>query len=668
MASPEADTFAPAQDDVAADASYSLGTVDSPIAISDSVSIFARNDRYAFAVQETSEFTIRLGELDNNVDLFLYDASGRELARSTASGTTSEQLIATLTSGSYSVEVQQKSGFSSDYVLTLSPRILTPPDDAGNSFSAARNIGALTMQKTYQDWVGVADASDYYRFEVNEQSDVTVLLSSLSANADVRLYNAQGRQVAVSDQAGPSNEALNVRLASGIYYVLVTPASGANTTYTLTFDATIVPPPAQPLADVPYYGGANDWNVNIVNAPESWQAGYTGRGVIVAVIDTGVDFSHPDLAGQQWVNMGEIAGNGVDDDGNGYIDDVSGWDFYYGDNTPIDANGHGTHVAGTIAAHRNGYGSTGIAYDARIMAIQALNDSGSGSSRKVADGIRYAVDNGAHIINLSIGGVMNSSIEAALRYAFEHNVLVIASAGNDSASEPGYPGAYSAMFANVLAVGAHDINNNLASFSNRMGTGGAVQVDAPGVRIYSTHLNGGYAVKNGTSMAAPHVAGLAALALSANRGLSAADLRGLIVETARRTIHGSDALGGVDGAGLVGFALAARSSSTVSTNSSPSGSSTGDGSSLSQQASEPDAESPSLVSRVLFGSLSESQSAEALADGSNSGDDDRRGEGIAVGSAIWLGRPMPWESVVERAFAESDGWEHLGGSLTALTI
>lgn len=671
MASPEAETFAPAQDDVAADGSYSLGTVDAPVAVSDSVSIFAKSDRFAFNVQETSEFTIRLGELDNNVDLFLYDASGRELARSTASGTTAEQLVATLKSGSYSVEVVQKSGFSSDYVLTLNPRVLTPPDYAGNSLSAARNIGTLTSQKTYQDWVGARDTSDYYRFQVNEQSDVTVLLSGLSANADVKLYDANGREVAFSAQAGTSNEALNVRLAAGTYYVLVTPASGANTTYTVTFDATIVPPPAQapqPLADAPYYGGANDWNVNIVNAPESWQAGYTGSGIIVAVIDTGVDFSHPDLAGQQWVNMGEIAGNGIDDDGNGYIDDVSGWDFYYGDDAPIDANGHGTHVAGTIAALRNGYGATGIAYNARIMAIQALSDSGSGSSRKVADGIRYAVDNGAHIINLSIGGVMNSYIEAALRYAAEHNVLVIASAGNDAASEPGYPGAYSATFANVLAVGAHDSSNNFASFSNRMGTSGAVQVDAPGVKIYSTHLNGGYAFKNGTSMAAPHVAGLAALALSANRGLSASDLRALIIETANRTIHGSDALGGVNAAELVSFALAARSSSASSTSSSTSGLSTGDGSSSSQETSDPGADSPSLTQRLLFGSRSETQAVAGLSSDDTAGDDDSADGDLGLSNAIRLGRPIPWESVVERAFSESDGWDVLSGPLSTLML
>jgi subtilisin family serine protease len=211
-------------------------------------------------------------------------------------------------------------------------------------------------------------------------------------------------------------------------------------------------------------------------------------------------------------------------------------------------------VAGTIAAANDGFGSTGVAFDATIMPVRVLDSGGAGSFIDVAAGIRYAVDNGAHVINLSLGGSYSSAVYSALTYAGEHGVFVAVAAGNDGAATPSYPAAFSAELTNVLSVGAHDANDATAWFSNGVGTSGAVQVAAPGVDIYSTFTGNRYGLLSGTSMATPHVAGLAALALSANPGLDPQTLRSLIVEGADRPITGSDSSGGINAAMAVASA------------------------------------------------------------------------------------------------------------------
>jgi subtilisin family serine protease len=410
----------------------------------------------------------------------------------------------------------------------------------------------------------------------------------LSGDIDMYLYNSSGTQLAYSDKAGASNESISLTLGTGTYYILVTPWRMAISAYSLSFGATayapvppvVTPPtttnpttpttPTTPTApvtafpDVANFGGSNDWNLNSINAPESWAQGYTGQGVVVAVVDTGVDVNHPDLMSQLWVNSGEIAGNGIDDDGDGYVDDVHGWDFVSSDSNPNDGNGHGTHVAGTIAADNDGNGATGVAYGAKIMPVRVLDNNGSGTANSVAAGIRYAVDRGADIINLSLGGSYSSLILSAIQYAVDHNVLVVAASGNDGASTPGYPARFSSTLASVLSVGAYSSNNTIASFSNDVGNSGAVQVDAPGVNIYSSYAGSQYQKLSGTSMATPHVAGLAALALSANPNLTAAELRNLIVAGTDHTISGSDSNGGIDAALTVAMAVASRSSASTS--------------------------------------------------------------------------------------------------------
>jgi subtilisin family serine protease len=298
------------------------------------------------------------------------------------------------------------------------------------------------------------------------------------------------------------------------------------------------------------------WNLQAMRATEAWDRGVTGAGIIVAVLDTGINASHPDLARNIWTNTREIPGNGIDDDRNGFIDDRNGWDFLNQDNSPLDANGHGTHVAGIIGALRNGIGVTGVAPSVKIMPIQVLDTNGKGSTFDIDRGIRYAVDNGAKIINISIGSNFNNqALVDSIAYARSKGVLIIAGAGNDAASAPSFPAAYSRQFDNVISVGSHDDDGVQSANTNNVGTSRAVQVDAPGERIYSTYLAREYRTMSGTSMATPHVTGLAALILSANPDLTPGQVRRIIVDSADRPITSSDARGGIDAVAAIDLAL-----------------------------------------------------------------------------------------------------------------
>jgi subtilisin len=291
----------------------------------------------------------------------------------------------------------------------------------------------------------------------------------------------------------------------------------------------------QPLSDVPDLGG-NNWGADMVKAPSSWANGYTGKGVVVAVLDTGVDYNHQDLKNNIWTNSKEIGGNGIDDDGDGYVDDVYGWNFADNNNNTTDTYGHGTHVAGTIAGENNNFGVTGIAYDAKIMPVKVLGNDGSGTYSAIAQGIRYAVDRGANVINLSLGGdYPNSTLESAIEYADSKNVTVVMAAGNNGDPAPAYPARYANKHG--IAVGAVDRNKNMASYSDRAGSDTISYVTAPGSSIYSTVPGDKYATYSGTSMASPHVAGVVGLMLSANPNLTSAQIRQMITETAGNSLQ-----------------------------------------------------------------------------------------------------------------------------------
>jgi subtilisin family serine protease len=273
------------------------------------------------------------------------------------------------------------------------------------------------------------------------------------------------------------------------------------------------------------------------DAGDAWDAGI-GGGVTVAVIDSGIDLAHPDLAANVWRNPGESGLgrelNGLDDDHNGRVDDWRGWDFVAGDSNPADENGHGTHVAGTIAALRgNGIGVAGVADGSRLMALRVLNAQGTGSVAGVILAYAYAAQAGAKVVNLSLGSSVSSQAEYDA-IAASPEMLFVAAAGNGGDDEigddndlyPEYPCAYA--LPNVVCVAASDNRDRLASFSNY----GHLTVDlaAPGVDILSTVPGGGYLWASGTSMATPHVSGAAALLWAASPGASVSQIKSALLD------------------------------------------------------------------------------------------------------------------------------------------
>lgn len=270
----------------------------------------------------------------------------------------------------------------------------------------------------------------------------------------------------------------------------------------------------------PYYGGSRDWSLNAMGVPEVWSAGSTGQGIIVAVIDTGVNINHTDLDDNIWTNPREIPGNGLDDDGNGYADDVHGWNFVNNNNNVNDTAGHGTLVAGIIGAENNGVGATGVAPDARIMPVRVIDGFGGGSFDSVIKGFQYAVLNGARVINFSLAfETGHPDLQGVIQWAQSAGVVVVSAAGNGSNAQPVYPAAYASFVG--LAVGAIDSAGRQAGFSNLAGPTVSDYVLAPGVNVYSTNKNGGYASVSATSWCAPQVAGIAALILSSQPSLPA---------------------------------------------------------------------------------------------------------------------------------------------------
>jgi len=257
-----------------------------------------------------------------------------------------------------------------------------------------------------------------------------------------------------------------------------------------------------------------------IKANLAWDVGRGNSSVVVAVVDSGADFAHPDLAGSLWVNPDETPGNGIDDDQNGYVDDVNGWDFVNGDNLPADDLGHGTHVTGIVAAAtNNGIGVAGIAGGVKVLPVKVLNSGNKGTWSDIALGIIYAADQGVRAINLSLGSTSYSNtVLEAIQYAQNRGVLVIAAAGNNGAEQLFYPAAYDG----VLAVAATAPGGTRWQLSNY---GSFIDIAGPGVTVYSTYWSaaGGssYQFLSGTSMATPMVTGVAALLWSINPALSA---------------------------------------------------------------------------------------------------------------------------------------------------
>jgi serine protease len=265
-------------------------------------------------------------------------------------------------------------------------------------------------------------------------------------------------------------------------------------------------------------GGTADADID---APEAWDTARGTGATIVAVIDSGVDYNHPDLNANMWRNPNETASDGIDNDNNGFVDDVFGADFANNDGNPMDDNNHGTHVAGTIGAvGNNGLAVTGVAWTTRIIALKFLSASGGGSTSNAIRAIDYAINNGAKILNNSWGGGGYSlSLDQAIQRARNAGVIFVAAAGNSSSNNDAtanYPSNYAVN--NVVAVASTTRTDGLSSFSSYGAT--TVDLGAPGSNILSTTPNNTYSTFSGTSMATPHVAGALAVFWDANPSLT----------------------------------------------------------------------------------------------------------------------------------------------------
>ncbi|MGA9772479.1 MAG: S8 family peptidase [Blastocatellia bacterium] len=284
-----------------------------------------------------------------------------------------------------------------------------------------------------------------------------------------------------------------------------------------------------------------------ISATRAWDLTTGSNDIVVAVIDTGVDLTHPDLSPNAWVNSREQANNGVDDDGNGYVDDQNGWNFVSNRPTTYEsstADWHGTHVSGAIgAAGNNGIGVTGIAWHVKIMSLKFIGAT-TGSTADAAKAINYVIDQkkrgvNVRVINSSWGGTSSSaSLKSAIAAAGNAGILFVCAAGNggddqsgdDLADAPYYPAVWSAEISSIITVAAVDYTDTYAGFSNYGYN--TVQVGAPGVNTFSTAPDGQYGYGAGTSMSTPHVSGVAALLFSREPGLSPSQARKRIVSTA----------------------------------------------------------------------------------------------------------------------------------------
>lgn len=276
-----------------------------------------------------------------------------------------------------------------------------------------------------------------------------------------------------------------------------------------------------------------------INAEGAWEIQTGNPNIVVAVIDTGLDYTHEDLASNSWVNAAELNGvTGVDDDKNGYVDDIHGYDFVNNDGDPMDDHGHGTHVSGTIGAKGDdGKGIVGVSWNVRIMGVKFLSAEGSGTLEDAIKAIDYATANGAMIESNSWGGGgFSQLLKESIERSRDKNVVFVAAAGNesnDNDTSPSYPASYEVE--NVISVAAVNNGGSLASFSSYGKT--SVHVAAPGVDVMSSVPKktdpSGYATWSGTSMATPHVSGVAALLLAHVPGMNYSEVKARLMKSCR---------------------------------------------------------------------------------------------------------------------------------------
>jgi subtilisin family serine protease len=316
---------------------------------------------------------------------------------------------------------------------------------------------------------------------------------------------------------GSAASARRLRRAPGVRYV----------ERNQRFTASSLTAPSDPLY-------ARQWALRSTRARGAWLA-TLGDGVPVAVLDSGLDFSNADLAQNVWTNTGEVPGNGVDDDANGFIDDVHGADTVGQDGDPSDGLGHGTAVASVIGARGdNGLGLSGMAWNARLMPVKVLHDQGWGTTATLVAGLRYALDEGARVVNMSVNGAEPSqALGEAIQQAEAQGALVVTSAGNDGRDRDrvaSYPASERSPA--VITVASATRRGRLARGS-AFGRG-TVDIAAPGDDVITSDLGDGFARRSGTSFAAAYVTGAAALLAAAHPEASGRRLRAALMGSARR--------------------------------------------------------------------------------------------------------------------------------------
>lgn len=340
-------------------------------------------------------------------------------------------------------------------------------------------------------------------FIENTWGDVDIFVYDKMSNPDEQNSNPDGTEV-VPD--GATKKPKGFDKVDGYGFI------NANLAFELLLDKKL--PKSKAL-------GGNQWTLDQLNVPDVWRSsaafpGVTGKGITIAVIDTGVDLDHPAFKGRI----------------------VKGYDFVNHDDLPDDDHGHGTHVAGTIAASRKSSKMTGVAYNANIMPLKVVSASGNGRFSDVVDAIYWAVEHGADVINMSLTNSSPSRGEVeAIRYASKKGTVVVTSAGNEYKRSPGYPAAHAEEVG--IAVGAVDKKGQMAAFSNLAGGKPIDYVTAPGVNILSAIPGGRYAKNDGTSMAAPHVAGVAALMKEYKPRLSPSEIENILTFSASNGRNGS---------------------------------------------------------------------------------------------------------------------------------
>lgn len=381
----------------------------------------------------------------------------------------------------------------------------------------------------------------------------------LAIKFDGKLSDAEIQSIV--NQAGLS---IKQHIAAINYYILSIPSEKSVSTLRHQFETMQGVTVAEPNYIIPLQFIPNDihfdkqWALNNtgqtgglpeadISALDAWGLGPATSDVIIAIIDTGVDYMHEDLNGNFWHNSSEVPDNGLDDDGNGFVDDYRGWDFVNNSNKVVDLHGHGTQVAGIIGAIvDNGAGISGLSHNCRLMPVRAGYKNAIGDavleSVDAAKAIIYAADNGASILNLSWGDTSRSSLIAdALEYAAAKELLIVAAAGNSNTSNFLYPAALNNNA--IIAVGATDAQDEKSSFSNY---GNWVDVSAPGSSIYTTVLENSYSLINGTSMAVSHVSAAAALVMGHFPELSTISVKARILRSVDRlvSLEGKNATAG----------------------------------------------------------------------------------------------------------------------------